>query len=110
MATHYYQNCRCPHCRHDLSTVAITTPACPQCNQPLEPAAVWATRTYPGHIMLPGWLRAFGWPFLMILGGLALAVATWYYDWRDTDTYKISAALIAVGTVYFIAKASGADD
>ena len=67
-----YQHCRCPHCKHPLDEVATTIPACPLCNHPFDPRHVWLTRKYPGQIILPGWLTAFGWPALVMAAGALL--------------------------------------
>jgi hypothetical protein len=108
MPTIYYQNCTCPHCKVKLDTLAESAPICPTCNKPLNPRDVWATRKYPGLLILPRWLTAFGWPLLLILAGvLCIALA---YAARIPIPLKIPAILIAIGLVYFFIKLSGVDD
>ncbi len=60
------------------------------------------TRTYPGLIMLPGWLKAFGWPFLLMVAGFAMVGAA--YAFKVAISLKVPAALIALGMVFFIYK------
>jgi hypothetical protein len=97
-----YENCRCPHCKHDLTTTASTTPHCPLCNKALDSHDVWMTRTYPGPTELPGWLRAFGWPFFLMLAGFGLFLLRRY----GGAPLPLSLAWVplAIGFVYFMVK------
>lgn len=106
MATRYYTDCSCPHCRVSLDGVAETDEACPTCNKPLEPSAVWATRKYPGALFLPPWVTAFGWPLLLILAGLGFG--WWIYAMSGKISF-LPAFPISIGLVFFFVKLSSAD-
>lgn len=77
-------------------------PACPACNKPLDARAVWMTKRYPGQLVLPGWLAAFGWPLLLMLLGFGLFLLG-YFGYFPIPL-KLPVFLIGVGMVYFIAK------
>lgn len=108
MPTHCYQNCHCPDCRHKLDDVATTSATCPMCNKPLDPHRVWSTRVYPGVLILPHWVAAFGWPLLFILAGVGSGAYTWFY--LGYIRISLSATLIAIGVVHALVKLANADD
>ena len=60
------------------------------------------TRKYPGMLVLPGWLKAFGWPVLLILSGLGLFALEFVVG--VVVSFKLPAFLVGVGVVFFIAK------
>jgi len=111
MPTAYYTNCRCPYCQHKLDEVAETVLSCPLCNRPLDRRDVWATRKYPGHVILPKWVAAFTWPLLLIVVGVASLPITlaWERIGRSPPG-TLSYVLIAFGVVYFFIKFNGYDD
>jgi hypothetical protein len=67
------------------------------------------TRRYPGILVLPGWLKAFGWPFLLILAGfglIGLSLASGF-----PIPIKLPAIILTLGIVFFIFKlATNGDD
>ena len=97
-----FQDCRCPHCRHPLDDLSTTAPACPQCNHALEPHEVWLTRRYPGLLVLPGWLKAFGWPLLLIIGGFGVIGLS--YASGMPIPVELPVLLIGTGLVFVIVK------
>jgi len=108
MPTAFYQNCRCPACKHPLDDVATTILVCPACGQPLDPAAVWSTRVYPGQIVLPGWVRAFGWPVLLMAAGVAVAAVEQFFLGRFL--FQLPVLLIGTGLVFFFIRIFGIGD
>lgn len=72
--TRYFERCRCPHCRVKLDDLADTARQCPRCQQGFDAHDVWSTRRYPGLLILPAWVSAFGWPLVLIASGFALAL------------------------------------
>src|SRR4051812_27531826 len=97
-----FLNCHCPGCEFPLKDTVVSTTHCPLCNQKLDPAAVWLTRKYDGVIELPFWVRAFGWPFfMMIFGILFFVIPYFYYNYFDV---KIPSLIFAVGFIYFVVK------
>jgi len=109
-----YTNCYCPHCKNSLNEVATTTPACPLCNQSVDPQDVWLTRRAPGEIDLPGWLRAFGWPFLFLVAGATPFVLKVAGHWNIPNRGWIMLAgeiAFAIGLIRFLYRlASGGED
>ena len=103
----YYENCTCPHCKTKLDQVAVTISSCPSCNQPFDPSAVWATRSYPGLIILPRWVSAFGWPFLLIALGAILWIAK---SFGYPIPVKLAIIPLAIGLVYFFIKLFSLDN
>jgi hypothetical protein len=97
-----YDDCHCPHCRHPLDGVSNQITACPLCNRALEPREVWMTRKYPGLFVLPGWLKAFGWPFLLMLAGFGIIGLS--YATGVPIPFKLPGILITLGMVFFIVK------
>ena len=108
MAEPVYDHCFCPQCRFPLDGLPETAEACPKCNHPLYRNEVWATRKYPGVVELPGWVRAFGWPFLLMLAGVGIAVAYYFAGYRMP--VHLPALLVAFGLVWFVVKLFGMDE
>jgi hypothetical protein len=60
-------------------------------------------------LVLPGWLKAFGWPFLLILAGFGLVGLR--YAANVPMPWKVPGAVIALGMGFFIYKlATNGDD
>lgn len=104
----YYTGCRCLRCKAKFDTIATTITTCPTCNTAIDPSTVWATRCYEGHTVLPSWLRAFGWPLLVIFAGVAFGA----FEWLVLGVLHLSfvAVVIATGAVWFFVKLLGADE
>jgi hypothetical protein len=98
----YFTDCHCPACEAPLHQVTTKTTTCPQCNAPLVPEQVWHTRRYAGVITFPGWVKAFGWPFLLMIAGLAFGIAKVMNDWPIP--LFLPAIPFSVGAAYFMAK------
>jgi hypothetical protein len=94
--------CRCPKCKRPFDYVPVAADECPFCKVPITRSAVWQTRRYPGTLILPGWVRAFGWPFLIILLGIASFVYP-YYAYHEIEL-KLTAGLVSIGLVFFLFK------
>ncbi len=63
------------------------------------------TRREPGELNLPGWLRAFGWPFLMMAaGGTVMALKiTGYWDILSRGMITLAAEILfSLGLIRFI--------
>ncbi len=102
-----FTDCRCPECQHPLDDVATAATECPFCHQPLNRLEVWSTRQEPNQINLPGWLRAFGWPFLLMLAGATVFVLKFGKFWpHPTRGWMMTQAeiLFALGLVHFLYK------
>ncbi|HUO06873.1 MAG TPA: hypothetical protein VM008_00945 [Phycisphaerae bacterium] len=94
--------CRCPHCKRPFDYVLVTAYECPFCQKEIRRSEVWETRRYPGTVILPGWMRAFGWPFLLMLAGVALFVM-YYYEAHEIEL-KVPAGMVAIGLIFFLFK------
>ena len=97
-----FLHCRCPACKRPFDHVPLSADECPFCRIPITRSAVWQTRRYPGTLILPGWLRAFGWPFAIILLGIGSFFYT-YFNYHMIEL-KLTAALISIGLVFFLFK------
>jgi hypothetical protein len=84
--------------------VPISAYECPFCQWEIRREEVWQTRQYPGVLILPGWVKAFGWPFLIILAGVAFFCYA-YFVLHEVEL-KVPAALVAIGLVFFMFKLS----
>jgi predicted RNA-binding Zn-ribbon protein involved in translation (DUF1610 family) len=102
----FYRDCVCPACRVKLDEVQEGTYDCPGCGARLERARVWQTRRYPGIVELPHWVRAFGWPFLLMLSGVGLFF--WGY-WNGFVDLRMPSLMVAAGLIFFYVKFSGKD-
>ena len=102
----FYRNCVCPKCKLQLDDVEEGAPGCPGCGEVLDRTRVWETRKYPGVVVLPHWVRAFGWPFLLILAGIGLFF--WGYCHGIID-FKLPSLMMALGLIFFFVKLTGAD-
>lgn len=97
-----FAGCKCPGCKKPFDYVPVSMKNCPFCNIKINSRAVWETRKYEGIIMFPGWVRAFGWPFLIILAGVgALLYPIYAYHYVEL---KLPALLISIGLVFFFVK------
>jgi hypothetical protein len=99
--------CSCPHCKRPFDYVPVAAYECPFCRKEIRRSEVWQTRRYPGTLMLPGWARAFGWPFLVMLAGVAYFV----YSVAVAHSIEIhallcSAIIFATGLIFFLFKLS----
>jgi hypothetical protein len=100
-----FLHCKCPKCKRAFDFVPISAYECPFCQWEIRRDAVWQTRQYPGVIMLPGWVKAFGWPFLLMLSGVAFFL--WCYftvDGMGTNAVIVSSIIVGTGLIFFIAK------
>ncbi len=97
-----FLNCRCTGCKRPFDFVPIDADACPFCRSPIDATATWQTRKYPGIVMLPGWVRAFGWPFLLMLA----APAIFLYEYYGSHVFepRLPGLLFAIGTIFFFVK------
>jgi hypothetical protein len=85
-----FENCHCPHCKYSLHDESTKITACPGCRRPFDARDVWMTRRYPGMMILPGWVKIFGWPLVLILIGLALGAL------RLIEHYPIPMKLVLI--------------
>lgn len=95
-----YTNCRCPACKAALDDVATDEERCPSCRRDLDPGEVWQTRTYPGLLTLPPWIRAFGWPLLLIVAGVGMMAGSYFASagaWM-----RVPVGLIGSGFIWFL--------
>jgi hypothetical protein len=97
-----FLQCRCPGCKRPFDYVPIDAEACPFCKWEIQADAVWQTRQYEGLVMLPGWIRAFGWPFLLMVGGVGLFLYA-YYGFHEVEL-KLPGAMVAIGLIFFMFK------
>jgi hypothetical protein len=97
-----FLHCRCPYCKRPFDYVPISAYECPFCRKEITRSAVWQTRRYPGILILPGWVRAFGWPFLVMLLGVAAFLYP-YYSYHLIEL-KLPAILISIGLIFFLFK------
>ncbi len=97
-----FLHCRCPGCKCPFDYVPIDADACPFCTSPIIADTVWQTRKYPGVLMLPGWTRAFGWPFLCILAGIAYFLYP-YFAYHMIEL-KLPGLLVSIGLIFFVVK------
>jgi len=108
MATVFYTRCRCPHCKAKLDDVRSDCGECPLCRRELESSDVWNTRIYPGMLSLPPWIRAFGWPFLLMATGIGIMLASYF---GSGETYvRVPVGMIVTGMIWFFFMLSGGDD
>ncbi|MEM1356013.1 MAG: hypothetical protein AAGH88_14155 [Planctomycetota bacterium] len=85
-----------------LDEVDTETKSCPECGIELEPRSVWMTRRYPGTIVLPGWLSAFGWPLVVVLCGVLITTFSWIlFGWIPL---KPVAIIFGLGLVWAMVK------
>jgi hypothetical protein len=106
MPTIFYERCRCPHCKTTLDQIEENTPDCPACTKPLDPQQVWSTRSYAGTLILPPWISAFGWPFLLMIFGF---VFFFYAKSQGYVNVYIPGFMVALGLIYFIFKLTYTD-
>jgi hypothetical protein len=97
-----FENCHCPYCKYSLHQEFTDISACPGCRRQLEARDVWMARKYPGMTVLPGWLKAFGWPFLLIIAGFAIIGIS--YETGIPVPLKLPALFIGTGMLFFIVK------
>jgi hypothetical protein len=108
MANDFYTYCTCPACKTKLDATPTTAKWCPQCRGKLDPHDVWSTRKYPGQLILPRWITAFGWPLLFMLIGAGATAGTYFASGGRRVMAPVG--LFAVGMIWFFVKLSGADD
>jgi hypothetical protein len=97
-----FVGCHCPKCEFPLKDTPVSVRHCPLCGDKMDPHLVWGTRKYEGVWELPFWVRAFGWPFLLMAAGVAyFVVPALYYNYYDV---KLPSLIFAIGFVFFVAK------
>src|SRR3954470_9892722 len=90
-----FVSCTCPKCEFPLKDTVVSTRNCPLCGDKLDPHKVWSTRKYDGVVELPYWIRAFGWPFvLMLIGVLYFVIPLFWYNYFDV---KVPSLIFATG-------------
>ena len=97
-----FLHCKCPKCKRAFDFVPISAYECPFCQWEIRRSEVWETRHYPGVLILPGWVKAFGWPLLIMLSGVAFFFYI-YFAAHEIEL-KVPSALIAIGLVFFLFK------
>lgn len=103
-----FKNCRCLGCRAPLDEVSVDADRCPRCNVELDAEALWKNRTYPGVIVFPKWITAFGWPLLLMLLGAGIMAAS--YVGSGQAFMRVPVGMFVTGMIWFMVKLSGADD
>lgn len=97
-----FLHCRCTDCKRSFDFVSLDAEACPFCRTEIIPEKIWQTRRYPGILILPGWVRAFGWPFLLM--GAAVAVFLVEYYGSHIFEPKFPGLLFSIGIIFFFVK------
>lgn len=83
----------------------ISADECPFCRWEIRREEVWQTRRYPGVVILPGWVKAFGWPLLLMVAGVVFFL--WCYftvDGMGTNAVIVASVFFGTGLIFFIAK------
>jgi hypothetical protein len=100
-----FLHCKCPKCKRAFDFVPISAYECPFCQWEIRRSEVWDTRRYPGVLILPGWVKAFGWPLLVMLAGVAFFLYCYFaVDGMGTNAVIVSSIIFGTGLIFFIAK------
>jgi hypothetical protein len=100
-----FLHCRCPKCKRPFDFVPISACECPFCQWEIRRSEVWQTRQYPGILILPGWVKAFGWPLLLMAAGVAFFLYCYFAEVGiGVQVIEVSGIFFGTGLIFFLFK------